>query len=340
MPSIKHTRKKRTSVLQNTMYDTRYDKYGLYSHWRSTQKNKYVVGGAGNALNYATSHTKNTLKSIFTRKIKVINGEKTDIEPITLIKIVNKYVPEDDTKLKAVLNLMWVNYVRGNDASKQRNVLFEDSGNDTKIRDFETIIIEGLHGDDKDKKNYNTRLKGEIAYRVYSYFVATLSKIHYEIENNKTSATKMDSKVLEETMENMKYLQEWIRRIELLRKPMWAQSLVDTIQQMFNEGYSRKEQLEDYYDNLNPTGKEGVRVWMDVYKDYSNDNAINNNQCDVDKDNTKFYYRARVEALDNNTHKQVNNMLNQLFYQNEIMEQNPNGYGVIASYKNDMVKMP
>ena len=300
----------------------------VYGHVYGGQVYGHVYGGQVYGQVYGGA-------SFFSRKVKLIRAEDTD----ALTKLLETYPPNSESdKIKAILNILSLNYNTNKDDKKPKIRIFpaRTEPPSTEIEAYEKVILMGPENSDREMKHYNTRLKGEISYRLYSYLYNTLTLIHNELEDNKTSATPMTEKDAEEKLEMINFIRELIRRVDLLRKPMWAQSLVDTIKQMFNEGYDRKKELDDYYDKLNPSGKKGVRVWMDVNVDFSDDRVINNPQCDDDK--REYTYKARVSQLgDTNTHKQVNDMLNKLFYENEITTKNTKAMEPIAKYRHDIV---
>jgi len=285
--------------------------------------------------------------SLFSRKIKLIKeNERGD-----LINIVNAYPPAEPHKIKAILNIVFIGY-DGTDSTRlfpagtpaptgtpstsqppTPGVAPATPAADPNIETYENVIKFGADGSDKKSMNMDLRLKGEISYRLYSYFYSTLNTLYSKM-NEPDEKVSEDEK--SKAPQDIMLLTEWVRRIELLRKPMWADSLINAIYMTFDEGMNSKKSMEQYYGSLLNTEQKGMRVWMNVFEDYSNDNKINNKQCANDADKSKRYnYELRSEPLGNhNTHRTVNDMLNRLFYHDEILKDNKNTLTSIATYMN------
>jgi hypothetical protein len=292
--------------------------------------------------------------SLFSRKIKLIKEK----EKGKLIDIVTAYPPEEAHKIKAILNLVFMGYDEKDDKTRlfptgdntstgtsttsqqtatattgtNGTTTAAPTGVDPKIGTYEEVIKKGADGSDKKMMNMDLRLKGEISYRLYSYFYSTLNKLYSKM-NDPDEKNEEDKK---NAPEYIVQLTEWVRRIELLRKPMWADSLINAIYMTFDEGMNSKNAMEQYYGSLLNTEQKGMRVWMNVFEDYSNDNEINNQQCANDADKRKRYnYELRSEPLGNhNTHRTVNDMLNRIFYHDAILKDNKNTLTSIATYMN------
>lgn len=273
----------------------------------------------------------------------------TEDEKQSVIDLVTEVVPpQESEKIKAIFNLVLVGYDRTATPSKlifgatdQQPVQSQvqstqpTSSNQTMddIQKYENKLLSGNENSStKDGNGYNyiSRLRGDLAYRMYSYLHYALLNLRDKIGNPSTPEPKR-----KKYRTHMRFVRSIIRHIEILRKPLWVTSLMDLVDKLFSEA-SKLKPSDEYLDEID-TSKKGVRVWMDVNVDYSNANSINNEQCE-DSVKRDYVYSLRTKPLAPvNTHKRVNHMINSILYEKEIINTKPNQLYRVATYKNDMV---
>lgn len=292
---------------------------------KSTRKNKWrlskkQLGGAA-------------ASGMFSRKISIIKKKQDDYEKELLKEIIEKYKPDkDETKMKALMNILYAEYdiFKRNDPTSKR-IFDKPDELDAIKKEEDTMIPPTLKDTKKGNAKIDEILNEELQYRLEPYLVDTVAEIHYDLKSKagiKTVKTVETEKLAGWSM----LLNKMRRRMELLKKPLWAETLLDATQQMFNEGYKKKADLEKYYSNMDGD-KKGVRVWTSVRRKYDDDNKIMNPNFDNER---KYSYASYVEHFDKNSHSDVNSMLNELFYNKELHEYDKNALAIIAKHKTDI----
>ena len=126
-----------------------------------------------------------------------------------------------------------------------------------------------------------------------------------------------------------------IRKIELLKTPAW----VDVMYNYYNYIMGKAsdiaifENILDYrteMKNIEDSGKQGARIFMDIHKDNSDDRKITKEQCN--QTNTDKIVDYRIKHYNADPIKSANHALNSIFYENylknKLGEKNSNSKGI------------
>lgn len=108
-----------------------------------------------------------------------------------------------------------------------------------------------------------------------------------------------------------------IRKIDLVKKPVWLESLVSYMKYIVGMGGNTMDSLESmiYNDDLTDTGKQGAKIEMNVYKSNANDRKINNPNC---KDDNEYVTNYNIKYYNADPIKDANHALNSIYFQDII----------------------
>jgi hypothetical protein len=163
-------------------------------------------------------------------------------------------------------------------------------------------------------KKSDKDLLRDITFILYPYMLNVFNEI--EKIRNGTSENK-SAKYDTLRKKQQVFALKTVRKIDLVKKPVWLESLVSYIRFIVGMGGDSLNNLESmmYSDNLEDIGKQGAKVSMNVFKSYADDKKINNPNCKNDND---FVVNYNIKHYGEDPIRDANHALNSIFYQDVI----------------------
>jgi hypothetical protein len=163
-------------------------------------------------------------------------------------------------------------------------------------------------------KKTDKELLHNITFILYPYML----NVFNEIEKIRTGTSGNKSAKYDTLRKKQQvFALKTIRKIDLVKKPVWLESLISYIRFIMGMGGDSLNSLESmmYSDDLEDIGKQGAKVSMNIFKSYANDRKINNPNCKNDND---FVVNYNIKHYGDDPIRDANHALNSIFYQDVI----------------------
>jgi hypothetical protein len=157
-----------------------------------------------------------------------------------------------------------------------------------------------------------------LSYKFYPFLLKRLDELNKELKN---AAVGEVAKIKKQQL----VLLKTARKIELLKKPLWLDSLLKYLGLI---AASASDLTFDGLDTFNifgktadDYGKMGAKITMNVYKDLSNDKKVTSDRCNADDDsNMCKHLDYRIRYYNEDPIRDANHMLNKMFFTDYILQ--------------------
>lgn len=163
-------------------------------------------------------------------------------------------------------------------------------------------------------KKTDSDLLRDISFILYPYMLNVFNEIEkIRMGTSANPSAKYDTLRKKQQVFALKT----IRKIDLVKKPVWLESLISYIRYIVGMGGDSLNNLESmiYSENTTDLGKQGAKVSMNIYKSYADDKKINNPNCKNDND---FVVNYNIDHYNADPIRDANHALNSIFYQDII----------------------
>lgn len=242
-------------------------------------------------------------------KIKLFDdGDKDELK-----KILDS-VPESETEIKSIID-EFLKELNAKSSSDHANIIAMVQNQPQLTTTPSTQPSNPTSA--SQKHDYEVYLYN-LSYKFYPFLLKRLDELNKELKNaavGKVADIKKQQLVLLKTA----------RKIELLKKPLWLDSLLKYLGLI---AASASDLTFDGLDTFNifgktadDYGKMGAKITMNVYKDLSNDKKVTSDRCNADDDsNMCKHMDYRIKYYNEDPIRDANHMLNKMFFTDYILQ--------------------
>jgi hypothetical protein len=168
--------------------------------------------------------------------------------------------------------------------------------------------------DEPKTKKTDSDLLRDITFVLYPFMLNVFTEIEkIRLGTSQNKSAKYDTLRKKQQVFALKT----VRKIDLVKKPVWLESLVSYIRYIVGMGGDSLNSLESmmYTDDITDIGKQGAKVSMNIYKSYADDKKLNNPNC---KNENDFVVNYNIDHYNADPIRDANHALNSIFYQDII----------------------